>query len=77
MHYQCSPVAAAVGSRCTGVRSGVATGRGSRGIGAAQKVIGPSMGVKHKEVSLPQGGSCQEFFLNCDKTLPTSIAIAI
>ena len=49
MHYQCS-LAAAVGSRCTGVRSGVATGRGSRGIGAAQKVIGPSMGVKHKEM---------------------------
>ena len=48
MHYQCS-LAAAAGSRCTGARSGVVTERGSRGIGAAQKVTGPSMGVKHKE----------------------------
>ena len=52
MHYQCS-LAAAAGSRCTGARSGVVTERGSRGIGAAQKVTGPSMGVKHKEDVLP------------------------
>ena len=51
MHYQCS-LAAAAGSRCTGARSGVVTERGSRGIGAAQKVIGPPMGGKHKESSL-------------------------
>ena len=50
VHYQCS-LAAAAGSRCTGARSGVVTERGSRGIGAAQKVTGPSMGVKHKELS--------------------------
>ena len=48
MHYQCS-LAAAAGSRCTGARSGVVTERGSRGIGAAQKVTGPPMGGKHKE----------------------------
>ena len=47
VHYQCS-LAAAAGSRCTGARSGVVTERGSRGIGAAQKVTGPPMGVKHK-----------------------------
>ena len=47
MHYQCS-LAAAAGSRCTGARSGVVTERGSRGIGAAQKVIGPSMGVNRR-----------------------------
>ena len=48
MHYQCS-LAAAAGSRCIGARSGVVTERGSRGIGAAQKVTGPPMGGKHKE----------------------------
>ena len=51
MHYQCS-LAAAAGSRCTGARSGVVTERGSRGIGASQKVTGPPMGVKHKESSV-------------------------
>ena len=40
MHYQCN-LAAVAGSRCTGARSGVVTERGSRGIGAAQKVLSP------------------------------------
>ena len=51
MHYQCS-LAAAAGSRCTGARSGVVTERGSRGIGAAQKVLSPHMVVMPKGPAL-------------------------
>jgi len=51
VHYQCS-LAAAAGSRCTGARSGVVTERGSRGIGAAQKVLSPHTAVMPKELAL-------------------------
>ena len=54
MHYQCN-LAAVAGSRCTGARSGVVTERGSRGIGAAQKVLSPHTAVMPKETGTAAG----------------------